>query len=178
MDFKTLISARRSVRKYSDRPVEAEVLDRILEAALAAPSSRNSRSTRFLVVDDPALVARMADMRDYGSAFMKGAPVAVVVLGDTSKSDLWCVNAAIAATMLQLAAVDEGLASCWVQIDGRPRHREEPDGERAIDFLRTFLPIPPECEALCALTLGYSDFRPAPLPPADDTARVIRMPRI
>ena len=110
MEFKELMAARRSVRRFSDRAVPREVVDRILAEALTAPSSRNSRSTRFLVVDRHDLIARMAGMRDYGSAFMEGAPLAVVVLGDTAASDLWRVNAAISATVLQLACVDEGLA--------------------------------------------------------------------
>ena len=126
MEFKELIAKRRSVRKFTDREVPREVVDRILAEALSAPSARNTRTTRFLVVDDPALVARMAEMRDYGSAFLKGAPLAVLVLGDTSASDLWRENAAISATVLQLACVDEGLASCWVHVNGRPTERGPP----------------------------------------------------
>ena len=114
MEFKELIEKRRSIRKFSERAVPREIVDRILHETLSAPLARNTRTTRLVVVDDPALVARMADMRDYGSAFMKGAPLAIVVLGDTTKSDLWRENAAISATILQLACVDEGLASCWV----------------------------------------------------------------
>ena len=100
MEFKELIAKRRSVRKFTDREVPREVVDRILAEALSAPSARNTRTTRFLVVDDPVLVARMAEMRDYGSAFLKGAPLAVLVLGDTSASDLWRENAAISLIMM------------------------------------------------------------------------------
>ena len=175
MEFKDLLAGRRSVRKYSERDVPREVVERLLRETLTAPSSRNSRSTRLLVVEDPATVARMAAMRDYGSGFLAGAPRAHVGLGDTAASDLWKVNAAISATVLQLACVDEGLASCWVHVEGRPRRKEEPDGEQAADYLRTFLPIPEGCEPLCVIAFGYSDFRPAPLPPADDEARIIRM---
>lgn len=175
MEFKDLLAGRRSVRKYSERDVPRDVVERLLRETLTAPSSRNSRSTRLLVVEDPATVARMAAMRDYGSGFLTGAPRAIVVLGDTAASDLWKVNAAISATVLQLACVDEGLASCWVHVEGRPRRKEEPDGEQAADYLRTFLPIPEGCEPLCVIAFGYSDFRPAPLPPADDEARIIRM---
>ncbi len=160
MEFKELLAKRRSVRKFAtDRPVPADVVDRLLAAALAAPSSRNSRSTRLLVVDDPAAVARMADMRDYGSGFLKGTPLAIVVLGDTQRSDLWEVNAAIAATLLQLAAVDEGLASCWVQIAGRPRREEAPDGNgpRACGLL----PISEVCRPLCDVALELLRLRPA-----------------
>lgn len=175
MEFKEVLSRRRSIRKYDARPVPADVVERLLDAALAAPSSRNSRSTRLLLVDDPVLVARMAEMRDYGAGFLSGAPLAVVVLGDMSKTDLWEVNASIAATVLQLAAVDEGLASCWVHVAGRPRRKAEPDGESAADYLHSFLPLPEECQPLCVIALGYSDFRPAPLPESDDRARIIRL---
>ena len=175
MEFKDLLAGRRSVRKYSERDVPREVVERLLRETLTAPSSRNSRSTRLLVVEDPATVARMAAMRDYGSGFLTGAPRAIVVLGDTAASDLWKVNAAISATVLQLACVDEGLASCWVHVEGRPRRKEDPAGEQAADYLRTFLPIPEGCEPLCVIAFGYSDFRPAPLSPADDEARIIRM---
>lgn len=175
MEYKEILAKRRSVRKFSDRAVSRETVDRLLAAALSAPSSRNSRSTRLLVVDDPKLVARMAEMRDYGSGFMKNVPLAVVVLGDTERSDLWQVNASISATLLQLACVDEGLASCWVHVEGRPRRKDAPDGSTAADYLREFLPIPAGCEPLCAIALGYSDFVPAPLPEADDAGRIIRL---
>ena len=168
MEFKELIEKRRSIRKFSERAVPREVVDRILHETLSAPSARNTRTTHLVVVDDPALVARMADMRDYGSAFMKGAPLAIVVLGDTTKSDLWRENAAIAATILQLACVGRGLASCWVHVHGRPRRQDAPEGEQAEAFLRELLPLPGQTRILCAVALGYSDFTPAPLPPADD----------
>lgn len=176
MDFKELVGKRRSIRKFSERAVPREVVDRMLAEALSAPSARNTRTTRFLVVDDPALVARMAVMRDYGSGFLKGAPLAIVVLGDTSVSDLWRENASIAATILQLACVDEGLGSCWVHIHGRPRRKDDPEGEKASDYLRTFLPIPEGCEPLCAIAVGYSDFSPAPLPGYDGPERILRLP--
>ena len=176
MEWNRLLAQRRSIRKFKAEPVREEVIERLLAAALTEPSSHNSRSTRLLVVDDAALIGRMAEMRDSGSAFMAGAPLAIVVLGDTAKTDLWQVNGAIAATMLQLEAVAQGMASCWVQIAGRPRVKSAPEGEQAADYLRTFLPIPEGCEPLCA-ALGYSDFQPAPLPPSDDWVRVIRLNR-
>ncbi len=175
MEFKELIARRRSVRKFDPQPVAQEIVERLLAAAFSAPSSRNSRSTRLMAIDKPELIVRMAAMRDYGSAFMKGAPLAIVVLGDTAKSDLWRENAAISATLLQLACVDEGLASCWVHIDGRPHRKDDPGAGSAADYLRGFLPLPEGCEPLCAVAIGRSDFVPAPLPPCDDSERVIRL---
>ena len=77
--------------------------------------------------------------------------------------------------MGKLAAVDEGLGSCWVHVCGRPRRKDDPEGEQAADYLRTFLPIPEGCEPLCVIALGYSDFHPAPLPETDDAKRIIRL---
>ncbi len=175
MEFKEILRKRRSVRKFTPRTVPDAVIGRLTDEALTAPSARNTRSTRLLIVDDPDLLARMSDMRDYGSAFLRNAPLAIVVLGETALCDLWRENAAIVATMLQLACVDEGLASCWVHIHGRPRRKDNPQGEQAADYLRTFLPIPDNCEPLCALAVGYSDFTPTELTPLDKSEKIIRI---
>ena len=64
MEFLEILRKRRSVRKFTDRPVPGELIDRLLEAALTAPSARNTRSTLLLPVTDRALIDRMAQMRD------------------------------------------------------------------------------------------------------------------
>ncbi len=173
MEFKDLLTKRRSVRRFSDKKVPREVIAKILDEALTAPSSRNVRSTRFMVIDDRTVIERMAAMRDYGSAFMANAPVAIVVMGDASATDLWVDNCAISATLLQLACVDAGLSSCWVHVAGRPRRKDEPQGEQAEEYLRSFLPIPAECRVECVIACGYSDFVPAPLPEHDDSKSII-----
>ena len=175
MELKKILAERRSTRKFTDRKVEPEVTDRILEAALTAPSSRNSRSTRIMVVSNSETLAAISEMRDYGSAFVKNAPLAFVIAGDTSATDLWRENCAIAATILQLACVDEGLASCWVHVDGRPQLKDEPDGKQAVDRLRSLLPLPEEWNVLCVVAAGYSDFHPAPLPGFDWRSAVVKL---
>ena len=173
MDFKHILAERRSTRKFRDEAVPREVIDRLLKATFTAPSARNSRSTRIIAVTDSEKIARMAEMRDYGAAFMKNVPLALVVAGDTAASPIWRTNSAISATILQLACVDEGLASCWVHVEGRPRLQNEPDGESAEEYLRTLLPVPDDWGILCVIAAGYSDFRPAPLPEHDDAAAVV-----
>ena len=174
MEFRDILRQRRSTRRFiTDRKVPREVVERLLDAAFAAPSARNSRSTRFMVVDDGRIIGRMAEMRDYGSAFLKSAPLAIVVAGEVSASPLWQVNASIAAAFVQLACVDEGLASCWVHVEGRPRLQTEPDGARAVGFLRELLPLPEGWDVLCVLAVGYSDFTPAALPPYDGRSQVV-----
>ena len=142
MEFKTLLEKRRSVRKFAPTAVPSEVVDRLLAETLGAPSSRNSRSTRLLVVDDPEVVARMASMRDYGSAFMKGAPLAIVVLGDTACSDLWRINAAISATVLHLACVDEGSPRAGSTSTDVPASRRSLRGSRRPTICGRSSPFP------------------------------------
>ena len=129
MEFKTILEKRRSTRKFLPRKVEHDKLQRIVDMALQAPSSRNCRSTRLLVVEQPEMLEKIAAMRDYGSAFVSGAAAVILVMGDRRVTDLWIDNCAITATVMQLAIVDEGLASCWVHVNGRPCRVKEPDGE-------------------------------------------------
>ena len=126
MDFLEVIEKRHSVRKYSDRPVEKELLDAIVRVAETAPSSRNSKSSAFMIVEDKDTLEALSQMRDYGSALLKGAPAAIVVMGDESKTDLWVDNCAISATFIQLAVTAMDLASCWVHVNGRPCLKAEP----------------------------------------------------
>ena len=173
MELKNILNSRRSVRKFSPVKVEREKLERVAAMALQAPSSRNTRSTRLLIVEQKELLEKLSKMRDYGSAFMKDAAAAIVVMGDKEASDLWLDNCAITATILQLAIVDEGLASCWVHVNNRPCLKDEPEGAKADDYLREVLDLPENYGILCAVALGYSDFQPAPLPPYEGEERIM-----
>ena len=173
MDFREVINKRRIVRKFSPAVLSREVLLNIVRDALTAPSSRNMHTTRFMIVDDRETIDKIAEMRDYGSGFMTGATAAIVVMGDTTKTDLWRENCAISATMLQLSIVNHGLASCWVHVGGRPRLQNEPDGAQAEEYLRSFLDIPAECKVECVIALGYSDFEPKLLPEWDSEASIL-----
>lgn len=169
MEFKKVIELRRSTRKFTAQPVDRTVADRLMQTALTAPSARNTRTTRLLAIDNPDTIRRIAAMRDYGSAFVEGAPLVIAVMGDRTGSDLWLDNAAISATILQLAAVDEGLASCWVHVNGRPRLKDDPSAGTAEEYLRTFIPIPDDWSVLCMVAVGYAAATPKPLPEHDDS---------
>ena len=155
MDFLEVIDKRHSVRKYSDRPVERELLDAMVRIAQTAPSSRNSRSTSFVIVEDRDTLDALSQMRDYGSSLLAGAQAAIIVLGDTSKTDLWVDNCAISATFLQLAVTSMDLASCWVHINGRPRFKAEPEGPGAVEYVMELLGIKDGLVPYCAIAIGY-----------------------
>lgn len=173
MEFKDLINKRRSTRRFIDKEVDRQTLQRIMEQALSAPSAKNTRSTRMLAVTDRTQLERMSHMRDFGAAFLSGAAAAVVVMGDKNASPLWLDNAAITATILQLAAVDASLASCWVHVNGYRRLQDDPSSQLASDYLKEFLPIPPHYDILCVVALGYADYTPKPLPEYQGDERVM-----
>lgn len=157
MDFLEVIEKRHSVRKYSDRPVEKEVLDALVKVAQTAPSSRNSKSSAFMIIEDRDTLDALSQMRDYGSGLLKGAQAAIVVMGDESKTDLWVDNCAISATFIQLAVTAMDLASCWVHINGRPCLKAEPEGAKSEDYVRNLLGIKEGLRPYCAIAIGYPE---------------------
>lgn len=157
MDFLDVIDRRHSVRKYADRPVDRELLEAIVRAAETAPSSRNSHSTSFVIIEDKDTLEALSQMRDYGSALLSGAPAAIVILGDTSKTDLWVDNCAISAAFVQLAVTSMDLVSCWVHINGRPRLKAEPEGAGAVEYVTELLGIKEGLVPYCAIAIGYPE---------------------
>lgn len=155
MEFTEVIARRHSVRKFTDEPVDRAILDTIINMAQTAPSSKNSHSTVFMVVDEPDTLMAMSQMREHGSRFLAGAPAAIVVLGDESKTDLWVDNCSISATFLQLAATDMELGSCWVHVNQRLRSNSDPSLGYAEDYLRSLLGIRECLRIHCVVALGH-----------------------
>ena len=157
MEFLEVIQKRHSVRKFTDQPVGREIIDTIIDIAQSAPSSKNTKSSAFMVIEDPDTLKALSEMRDRGSAFMAGAAAAIVVMGDASKADLWVENASISATFIQLAATAMDLGSCWVHVNGRPRSKEDASLGNAEDYVKELLGIKDEYRVLCVVALGYEE---------------------
>ena len=155
MDFLEVIEKRHSVRKYSDKPVDKEILDAIIRVAQTAPSSRNSKSSAFMIVEDKDTLKALSQMRDYGSALISGAQAAIVVMGDETQTDLWVDNCAISATFIQLAVTAMDLASCWVHCNGRTRVHGEQNGAMAEDYVRELLGVKDDYRIYCIIAIGY-----------------------
>ena len=155
MDFLEVIDKRHSVRKYSDSPVERELLDAIVRIAQTAPSSRNTHSSSFVIVEERDTLDALSQMRDYGSGLLSGAQAAIVVLGDTSKTDLWVDNCAISATFVQVAATSMDLVSWWVHINGRPCKKDEPQGKTAVEYVTELLGIKDGIVPYCCIAIGH-----------------------
>jgi len=149
-NFKDLVQQRRSHRKFTTDEIDAEDVKLILRAALMSPTSKGQRAWQFVVVDNPADIEKLADAKDLGSQFLKGAPLAIVVLGDPLQNDCWIEDGSIAAIAMQYQAADLGLGSCWVQMRGRGLS----DGTTADTVIQGVLDIPENFHVLCILGIG------------------------
>ena len=150
-EFKDLVQLRRSHRKFTTEEIDAEDVRLIMRAALMAPTSKGQRAWQFVVTDDPMDIEKLSDAKDMGSQFMKGAPLAVAVLGDPMQNDCWVEDGAIAAISMQYQAEELGLGSCWVQMRGRGLA----DGTSADTVIRGVLDIPENLSVLCIVAFGH-----------------------
>lgn len=149
-DFKDLVQLRRSHRKFTDEEIDADDLRLIMRAALMSPTSKGQRNWHFIVVDDKTGIEKIADAKDMGSQFLKGAPVAIVVIGDGCQNDCWIEDGSIAAISMQYQAEELGLGTCWIQMRGRGLS----DGTGAEEVIRGVLGIPDNYGVLCVLAVG------------------------
>jgi nitroreductase len=151
--FIDILTKRRSIRKYQQKPVEKEKIDLLVEAALRAPSSRGVAPWAFVVVTDPGIIGQLARAKPHGAAFLKNAPLAIVVCADTEKSDVWVEDASIATICLHLAATDLGLGSCWIQM----RLRNYNNQQTASDYIAEVLGLGKGLAVEAILAIGYPD---------------------
>ena len=146
MDVYEAIAARCSVRSYENRAVEDDKLRRVLEAGRLSPSARNAQNRKFVVVRDAA--TRKALEQAIGQAFVGQAPVVIAVVTTEPKRIMYCgvpagpVDCAIAIDHMTLAAVAEGLGTCWV-------------GHFDQDACRKVLHVPDDAQIIEMLALGY-----------------------
>ena len=144
MDFQEVVRRRRMVRNFDSRPVDANVVERILDNAVHAPSAGFSQGWAFLVLSQPHDVARFwsattpdGDGTDSWSRGLRRAPVLVVALsckriyldryadpdkGWTDRDEArwpvpyWHIDTGMAALLMLLTATDEGLGACFFGI--------------------------------------------------------------
>ncbi|MBO2461967.1 nitroreductase family protein [Actinomadura violacea] len=188
MDFDDVLAARRMVRRYRRDPVPAEAVQRIAAMVRKAPSGGFSQGHRLIVVTDPATRARIAELaqepvytRDGEPPWLSVAPV-LMVLGICeddyharyTKPDklidgremewpapYWWVDSGALLMLIQLAAINEGLASGFATVPAK-------------DELAALLDVPPEIAIVGVITIGYA--RADAVRPAD-TARLRSMRR-
>ena len=147
MELKEAINKRQSIRDYQDKPVPEEKLTRVLEAARLAPSANNMQPWKFVVVTDSKRrqeLARAANRQ----TFVGQAPVVIVAVATNPESTMssgiprYAVDLAIAVDHMTLAAVDEGLGTCWIGAFSQQKVKE-------------ILNIPDKYRVVALLPLGF-----------------------
>ena len=168
VEYADVIRRRRMVRHYSDRPLVPEVVERVLASALRAPSAGFSQGWAFLALSEPADRGRFwpfVPTRVAQTPTMQDAPLVVVPMAhkatyleryaepDKGWQDraearwpvpYWYIDTGMAALMMLLTAVDEGLGACFFGIP--------PD---AFDRFRAEFAVPAAYTPIGAVTVGH-----------------------
>ncbi len=151
--FLQLLQKRRSIRRFSEKPVEKEKVDYLVECMLRSPSSRSLNPWEFIVVDDKKLLETLSQAKPHGASFLKNAPLAIVVCADPDKCDVWVEDCSIASMLVHLGAADLGLGSCWIQL----RLREHASGDSASKHAAELLGLQEGMEVEAIIAIGYPD---------------------
>jgi len=149
--FADLIKNRRSIRQFTEEKITAEEVELILKAALSAPTAKNCRAWKFILVEDREKLRLLSISKTSGAAFIEHCALAIVVLSDPLTSTAPVEDASIAATFIQLQAEDLNLGSCWCQIAGR----ETADGQESEQYIRDLLNIPYNFGVNCIIAIGH-----------------------
>ena len=129
MEFYEVVKSRYSCRKFADKPVESEKLDRILEAGRVAPTAKNAQPVKIWVIQSPEALEKIKSATPFKWIT---CPVVLAVGGDSREAftrpsdnrNFEDVDACIVATHLMLAVEAEGLGSTWVGLFDAPKVKE------------------------------------------------------
>ena len=136
------ILKRRSVRKFKETPVSREMIDKLLEAAMAAPSACNKRPVDFYVITDEE---KLQEISMAGRFTRMKAPLIILVVGNLKRArplqlaDYWIHDAAAASENILIEATALGLGSCWCGIHPQKRMMQKVSqilglGEKQLPF--------------------------------------------
>lgn len=146
MDALEAILSRRSIRKYTDRPVPEETVKELLKAAMSAPSANNVQPWEFVVITERKLLDAIPEVHPY-SKMLKEAPLAIVVCGDSQKQErYWPQDCAAATQNILVAARALGLGAVWLGVYPR---------DDRVAGLAKLLGIPGPFVPLCVISIGY-----------------------
>lgn len=156
MNISEIFENRRSVRKYDDTPIDEEILKEILKIGITSPTGNNLKTVDLILIQDKKTIIELSEIRKIGTKLLKTAGAAILVIADSSKSNLWIEDASISMAYMHLASDAMGLGSCWVQM----RTREDVNGNDLEQVLQEKFNIPKHMKPLAILALGNIDNHP------------------
>ena len=105
MELIDILLKRRSVRRFKEESISKDKLEKILQAALLAPTSRNRKPCNFLIVENKETLKRLSQSKKAGAEMLAHCDKAIVVVANTLISDTWIEDSSIALA-LAIAALD------------------------------------------------------------------------
>jgi len=148
MDAMEAILSRRSIRRYTDKPVSDEVVKELLEAAMSAPSAGNEQPWHFVVIRDRQILNEIPKIHPY-SGMLKEAPLGILICGDESLQKYkgyWVQDCSAATENLLIAINAKGLGGVWLGV--------YPIEDRVIG-IRKLLGMPESVIPFSLISLGY-----------------------
>lgn len=144
-----IILKRRSIRKYEVKEVPMESINKLLQAAMNAPSASNQQPWHFVVIRDKALLLELSQIHS-GLSNLKESPLAILVCGEPDATTLkyyWEQDCSAATENMLIAATALGLGAVW--------HGIKPEESRDSEIFRKTLNIPRHIKPFSVITVGY-----------------------
>ena len=140
------ILARRSIRAYTEAPVEEKDIGEILRAAMAAPSAKNKRPWHFVVVRDGDTLHKLAAAHPYGK-MLEHAGAAIAVCGDMNEApDYWIQDCSASTENILIAVASLGLGAVWLGCHPRPER---------VEAIGKILGVPSHIGILSLISIGH-----------------------
>lgn len=142
------ILSRRSIRRYTSEPVSDDLVEKLLRAAMSAPSAGNEQPWHFVVIRDRKTMERIQEFHPF-ARMLREAPVAILVCGDPrleKYGGFWVQDCSAATENILIAANSMGLGAVWLGL--------YPIDER-VEGMRKLLEIPGHVIPLSLVSVGH-----------------------
>jgi nitroreductase len=150
MDALETILTRRSIRTYTTQKVSDEIIEKLIEASVSAPSAGNQQPWHFIVIDNREILDKIPDFHP-NAKMLKKAQRAILVCGDLNLEKYkgyWILDCSSATQNILLAAHALGLGSCWLGVYPR---------EDRIKHLKELFKLPENIVPFSIISLGYTN---------------------
>lgn len=156
------IMTRRSHRKFQDKPVEREKIERLLRAAMQSPTGHDAQDWEFIVVTDPETKRKISEMSPV-SVCAKNAPLLIVMLANLARAvpdtELWTCDLGAACQTVLLQAEHDGLGGVWLA--GFPH-------KARMAYLTELFSLPEHIVPYAVMAIGYKERDKAPIDRYDE----------
>lgn len=164
MDALQIIKERKSIRKFTDKPIDEEILKDLIDCGRLAPSGHNKQGRYFLVLTDRERINQVGQMATWAKFMVNAAQACIAVFCDQKENITLVEDGSAATENILLAATAYGLGSCWVAGYGMTYAEE----------VEKYLGAPSEYKLISLIALGYSGIENPKSPPRKELDQVFR----